>query len=88
VLLIPHPLDIEVFRKRGPDPLSEDLSAWATGEDVHVVNLLPILSEASADWEPLYLSCDFHWSHYGNRIAAEAILRAVPEIYGGDGPGR
>jgi hypothetical protein len=82
VVLIPHPLDIEVHRERGPDPLSEELATWAERGGVRVVNLLPILSEASARWEPLYLSCDFHWSHYGNRVAAEAIRREVPDLYG------
>ena len=85
VLLIPKLHDLETFAKRGPDPLSARLSAWAEPRGVRVVNLLPAMAGHGRSWDAFYLPCDFHWSRYGNRVAAEATRRALPELYGDAG---
>jgi hypothetical protein len=81
VLLIPKLHDLESFVARGPDPLSARLEAWAVPRGVRVVNLLPGMAVAGRRWSSYYLPCDFHWSRWGNRVAAELTLEALADLY-------
>jgi hypothetical protein len=81
VLLIPKQGDLEAFAELGPDPLSARIAAWAAPRGVRVVNLLPGMAIPGRDWSDYYLPCDFHWSRWGNRVAAGLTLEALADLY-------
>jgi hypothetical protein len=80
LLLIPAEEDLERFQRDGPDPLSARLAGPARRIGVTLVNLLPAMAEQSRDFAAYFLPCDFHWSHYGNRVAAEIVERELAGV--------
>ena len=80
VLLIAKQTDLGFRRERGPDPLSARLEAFAAPRPLTIVNLLPGMAARSpGSWDDFYLSCDFHWNRYGNRVATDLFLEALPD---------
>ena len=80
VLLIAKQTDLGFRRERGSDPLSARLEAFAAPRPLTIVNLLPGMAARSpGSWDDFYLSCDFHWNRYGNRVATDLFLEALPD---------
>ncbi len=80
LVLIPHLKDLEHYARVGPDPLSARLAPVARRHGVILVNLLPLMAERARTWSSYYLSCDWHWSHYGNRVAADLVESSLAGI--------
>lgn len=77
LVLIPALEDLERHEQSGPDPLSAALAGPARRAGITLVNLLPAMARPGRDWSAYFLPCDFHWSHYGNRVAADRVREAL-----------
>jgi len=90
VLLLPVMRDLRVYARSGerPDPLSRRLAAFARGRNLRIVNLLPAMAEHIPGWTAYFLSCDYHWSRYGHRVAHELVREALePSFFRPGAPG-
>ena len=83
VVLIPTLTDLRSHARFGPDPLSVRLRAAGERSGYRVVDLLPSMAEYTQRWPRYFLRCDYHWSAFGNAIAANLLREALgPEFYG------
>jgi hypothetical protein len=87
VVLIPTLTDLRSHARFGPDPLSARLRAAGERSGYRVVDLLPLMAETTQRWPRYFLRCDYHWSAFGNAIAANLLREALgPEFYGEGDP--
>jgi hypothetical protein len=77
LLLIPALEDLERFDRSGAAPLSARLAGPARRAGVTLVDLLAPMAERTRDRTAYFLPCDFHWSHFGNRVAADLVQDAL-----------
>jgi len=77
LLLIPALPDLQRYDRSGADPLSARLAEPLRAAGIRIVNLLPLMAERDRSWSNYFLPCDFHWSHYGNRVAADLVQEAL-----------
>ena len=77
VVLIPTARDMALYDVRGTSPLADALRPLARREGFRLVDLLPAMTRYSRNWSGYSLSCDLHWSHFGNRVAAELLHDAL-----------
>jgi hypothetical protein len=87
VLLIPIERDLQRYAREGPDPLSVRLSELAERSELRIVNLLPFMAERYSTWSEYRISCDYHWSRFGNRVAFEHVLDALGDDFYAAGSG-
>jgi hypothetical protein len=80
--------DFGSYARFGSDPLSVRLRAAGERSGYRVVDLLPSMAETTQRWPRYFLRCDYHWSAFGNAIAANLLREALgPEFYGEEDPG-
>jgi len=80
VLVIPARVDFEAVAAsegRSAGPLLGRLRAVAAREGFEVLDLLPPMAEHTRSVEKYFLPCDYHWSRYGNRIAAGIVAERL-----------
>ncbi|MGH0033517.1 MAG: alginate O-acetyltransferase AlgX-related protein [Myxococcota bacterium] len=77
LLLIPALEDLERQARAGPSPLAARLAGPAREAGIVLLDLSGPMAERGRDWSAYFLPCDFHWSHYGNRVAAEIVESAL-----------
>ncbi len=74
VVLLPAQWDFVRFEKQPVEtPLALRLVDWAKTHHVVVVDLLPPMANANANWQRYFFDCDYHWSAEGNRVAAQVL---------------
>jgi len=83
VVLLPSQWDFVRFEKQPePTPLASRLEAWAEQRNILVIDLLPPMANANANWQRYFFDCDYHWNPEGNRVAAEILQRRLtPFLY-------
>jgi hypothetical protein len=74
VLLVPNLNDLQRFAEDGPGRLAAALAPLAARRGLRIVDLRPGMAEATPAWERYFLPCDYHWSAFGNQVAAELAL--------------
>jgi len=77
VLLIPALPDLQRYSVVGAAPLSKRLARLGEARGFTVVDLLPAMAEKTRNWPAYFLPCDYHWSRFGNRTAAELVQAAL-----------
>ena len=84
VLLVPTRKDLERWAVSGDDPLSTRLRQTAVRLGFQLVSLLEPMAALNQRAERDFHTCDYHWSAFGNQVAAELLLDAVHrDFYGG-----
>lgn len=73
LLLIPAMNDLLAARRGEALPLPERIRAFAAGEGIEYLDLLPAFSAHQGELDKLFLSCDGHWSAAGNALAAQVL---------------
>lgn len=79
IAVIPRPADFEQVRDSGDHRLIGALEDFGRSHRINVIDLMRWMPVVEPRIERYYLPCDGHWSAEGNRIAAEAVLRAQPD---------
>jgi hypothetical protein len=76
ILVVTIPCDTDILRteQTGEAPLPNQLTELCRSLGMNYLDLLPAIRSASNGWPSCYLSCDRHWSSYGNEIAAETLF--------------
>lgn len=76
------PSKATLFGKHPPETpvFSHQAEAWARQNGIEYLDLTKPFRDASRS-EALYFPKDIHWNTAGNRIAAEAVQRHLPELF-------
>ncbi|HEX5035385.1 MAG TPA: SGNH/GDSL hydrolase family protein, partial [bacterium] len=73
LMLIPLYPDAERYAQEGKSPLTKRLEAWAAGQDVVVIDLLPWFQQRGNKVKAYSHRCDNHWNARGHQAAFELI---------------
>jgi lysophospholipase L1-like esterase len=73
---IPRESDFVRYDRDGPSPLAQRLDDLARSIGAEYLDLLPQMAQAEIDRSKYFLSCDDHWSRYGNETAADLIQKS------------
>jgi hypothetical protein len=82
-LLTAVPSRSRIARTPGPEPdFSSKCGAWAAAHGVRFLDLTPAFLAEPRDRPLLVVPGDFHWTAAGYRVAAEAVRRSLPDVFG------
>lgn len=85
VLLIPTLPDLQRYAIDGDPPFTAHLRAAAQRDGWHLVDLMPAMAGYTRRWANYFLPCDYHWSRFGNRVAADLVRRDLDGLVYGPG---
>ena len=75
VVTIPRELDIAEYNRTKKRLLADEIAAWSNEIGFRYIDLLPIL--AVEDYQPLYLTCDGHWSEKGHAMVSHVLFNEI-----------
>ena len=57
------------------------MEQWGQTNQIPVKDLLPEMDvNSQGQFQNLFLSCDGHWSPYGNKVAADALQKWLTQV--------
>lgn len=77
IAIIPRRGDFARVAAEGSNRLGDIMKRFGAENGIDIVDLLAPMQAIEPDTERLFLSCDGHWSADGNRVAADALEKAL-----------
>jgi hypothetical protein len=77
IAIIPRRGDFSRAAGEGRNRLGDIMKRFGAENGIDIVDLLPLMPAIEPKTDRYFLPCDGHWSPLGNRVAAEALAKAL-----------